>query len=100
MPEHTREDHIAMMEDPGRWPLTVVLPLVKRRDRDVPHKAGEWPGQGFLYQPKMQVPCPPEPVVYLGNVYEAAASKTPVTSLPQQSYDSMTAIVDDGWEVD
>lgn len=90
MSSHTSEEELDMMRDPNRWPHTTMLPLIKRTK-------GAWPETGFLYQPSMQVNCPsPEPVVYLGNMFEGArpADREKVT------YASFEAIIADGWEVD
>jgi hypothetical protein len=94
MSGHTREEHIAMMGDPNRWPHTTVLPLVNRKR---PREADGFPVQGFLYQPDMRVSVePPEPTVYVGNiVFDLGKS-----DLPTEQYGSLAEVVDDGWEVD
>jgi hypothetical protein len=97
MPEHTAEEHADMMAHPERWPLVTVLPLKRRSVRD---ESG-FPQPGFLYQPDVRsaITPAPDPVVYLGNVYNTRDLL--IGPHPKQlRYDSLEAIVADGWEVD
>lgn len=95
MPERSRDEHLDMMAHPDKWPLGFTLPLT------MPGTKGEngWPEQGFLRQPKIQTPCPPpEPVVYLGNMYMASGQR--ISDWPTTTYLSLEQIYDAGWRVD
>jgi len=70
----TREDHKAMMEDPGRWPMWPQLPLMKG-------KVCGWMLDG----------C--KNTVFLGNIY------APLMLEGELTYKSIDAILDDGWKV-
>jgi hypothetical protein len=96
MSGHTREEHIAMMGNPNKWPHTTILPLVNRKR---PRGADGFPVQGFLHQPDMRVSVgPPEPTVYLGNMLHAAEAVLKADAIEQ--YGSLEEVADDGWEVD
>lgn len=97
MTERTPAEHLDMMRSPERWPHVTILPLVNR-EAHWPREQGGWPAQGFLYQPSMQISCPPpEPVVYLGNIMTAADT---IKHDRKKSYGSLQAVLDDGWRVD
>jgi hypothetical protein len=82
---HTREEEIGMMSHPDRWPHTVVLPVKRRVEGQ------SRPEVGFLRQLSLKTPAPaPEPVVYRTFTKEESPWR----------YDSIEAIVDDGWVVD
>ena len=91
---HTREEEIGMMSHPDRWPHTVVLPLKRRVEGKT------WPQVGYLRQLSMRHPAPaPQPVVYLREIWRPAPADDKDVPLTAE-YDSIEAIVDDGWVVD
>lgn len=74
---------IDLMNDPDQW-TSELLPLVRGDEF------------GLLY-------CPlglsaPEPVIYLANLFDAAAGT--LAGAPQERYASLDAIISDGWQVD
>jgi hypothetical protein len=96
----TGNEDLEFMRHPGRWPASFSLPLVKRGDPS--RKPGEMPQAGFLAQPSIAIPTPePKPVVYLVNIWDEEALKgKKLSELPKAEYDSLMALVEDGWEVD
>ena len=79
-------DDLWMMAHPDKWPHSFKLPLTRKQE----------PGYGYLLQPSMEVPCPPpEPVVYIGNIFNRHDPDG-----DSIAYDSLDAIVEDGWHVD
>lgn len=85
---HTLDEEVEMASKPDRWPLGYVLPLKHRQDgaRKV----------GFLVQPSMAYPAPPpEPVVYVGNIYLAAQR----SEMPVERYPDLHALMTD-WLID
>lgn len=89
---HTRAEEIEFMSSPEKWPHTVVLPVKRERGR------GEFPETGYLRQTSMTTPAPaPEPVIYLGTIFDRVAKDKVVTT---KHYPSIEAMVDDGWVVD
>jgi hypothetical protein len=90
MSGHTRDEELDMMSHPDKWPHLFVLPLKR------PDPGGGWPELGFLKRPAMVTLAPaPEPVVHLGAVWSPRKGDRPVAA-----YDSLEAVLDDGWVVD
>ncbi len=83
--EHSKEEELAMMAQPDRWPAWPRLPL-KRRDRK--------PNLGYLLETSEVLA-----VVYLRNVFDDRAVD-PGSEVPTMEYGSLEAMVDDGWVVD
>lgn len=83
---YSREQEIAMMSSPDRWPHSFWLPL---------KVLGEF-RYGILVQNSMQVPCPPpRPEVRVGVI-----GRDKVQDMPVEQYESIGAIYDAGWRVD
>jgi hypothetical protein len=59
-------------------------------------EAGKMPQSGFVIQQSVRIPVPaPDPVVYTGNIWDEKLSLG-----ERQEYESLEAIVADGWVVD
>ena len=93
----TPETALAMMQDPTRWPLRVVLPLVHATRRD----PWDCPAQAFLaYGHGAQL--------YLGNVGDfrpgdsstRARFELALERFKSVSYLTLEAVLGDGWRVD
>jgi hypothetical protein len=94
----TSEDELDFMSKPEKWPHVWVLPLLRRKEEK---KGLELLGMehGFLVQMNSDPdPGPPEPIVYLDMIYDLKPGWREVT--PTAKYESLQAIVDDGWYVD
>ena len=84
---HTREQHLAMMANPGRWPCWPFLPLVRVRGGGWPPDQGLlWAGSGLT--------------VHLCNLLMIPKSVEEFRALPSLTYGSLEEILNDGWEVD
>lgn len=85
---------LEIIGNPEIWPNIIVLPVKNYKYR----KPGGFPECGYLYQPSMDTstPPPPEPVVYLGNIFGAINPETD----EKKVYASLESLIDDGWEVD
>lgn len=81
-----REDELAMMNDPERWPAYPRLPLKKRGAQDAT--------LGFLVAHGAHGV---EPVVYLANLF---AQVPDWNAVPQEKFESFDALLDAGWVVD
>lgn len=91
----TSDDELAFMSRPETWPLVWVLPLNRHKEG-----AGALNKEyGFLVQTNTDPnPGPPEPVIYLDMFFDLKPGWKEVT--PTAKYESLQAIVDDGWYVD
>jgi hypothetical protein len=74
---------LEFMKAYDKWPRWPMLPLKKRDDSKI---CGFLLGTGY-------------PVVYLKNIYGLKQGDT-IENLPKQEYDSLQAILDDGWVID
>ena len=83
---YTKEDHIAMIKDPERWPLFPFLPMKHRTEKE-----GQWPVHGFIvkFYPKR---------VYRRSIHEMAEGAS-LDGMPRDEYESIAALAED-WEVD
>lgn len=79
---------LQMISEPERWPNVVILPVKK------PTEPGKMMQTGLLIQPS-PLALPPEPVVYLGNMWDPEFKIEGVIE-----YESLEALVADGWVVD
>jgi len=84
--EYQKAD-LAILKDPNDWP-NVVLPLVKRGDPSGPECAFMVRGHGSK--------------LYLHNMFalETGMLSPQLAGLPTKEFDSLEAIIEDGWEVD
>ena len=87
----TRETHYKRMMNPDAWPAWPLCPLKKQ----VP-KTEDRMGYivGVLYDTSL---VDGEPVVYLTNMFTFNAAQR---DHEQLTYDSFSALLDDGWYVD
>ncbi len=81
---------LQFISEPARWPNVVILPVKK-------HIAtGKMPQMGLVMQPSRELPrLAPHPVVYLGNMWDPELKISDVIE-----YESLEALVADGWVVD
>lgn len=100
MPEATEwmkskdpETEKALMQDPDDWPCWPMLP-VKRYST----KEGSWPETGLMIA-KSNVAGGVEPTVYMLNLFGEHTIKEFI-ECKKHKYESLDALVDDGWIVD
>lgn len=84
---YTKNDELRMMSNPMLWP-NLALPLVNRKNR----KSHEGPICGMLNGSG--------PTIYLINMWDSSHAGKRWDELPQKTYESFEAMVEDGWEVD
>jgi hypothetical protein len=86
---HTREQHLAMISDPSRWPCWPFLPLKR------PKAGGTWPpDMGLLWAGSGGL------TVHACNLLVVPPTAAEFRSLPSQTYASAEEMLDDGWLVD
>ena len=76
------------MENPGTWPLKVVLPLIRGTKQAKTYQ------EGFLYYLEER------PMVFLGNMFAIADGTAKLEGLETIWYDSFEAISVAGWRID
>jgi hypothetical protein len=90
MAGYTRDEHIEMMQNPDRWPVFPVLPLVREgRKFNDPEKLG------FLFCGALRG-ANTDPTVLVGVLGMTKHGE----KLPRKKYESFEALYDDGWRVD
>jgi hypothetical protein len=95
--EHTRADHVKMLQDPFRWSYWPVIPLKRPKVRD---EIG-FPQIGIYMDPTVSKQGHK---VFEMNLLEIDNKKTWSENFAQAKqkfeYASLDELLDDGWEVD
>jgi hypothetical protein len=83
--------HLAMMQNPRRWPNWPVLPLINKASRTSSNPFGD---EGLLIESGEGKVLP---IVYRTNLYLV---KDTLATCPRQEFPTLEAILAAGWEVD
>jgi hypothetical protein len=81
---HAPTPSAVALSDPSTWPLRPLLPLSRNVDAD-------WPELGFLVAGG--------PVVYRGSIYDIPPGLD-LSGFRSTEYETMEAVLADGWRVD
>lgn len=97
-------DDLAFFQDPDRWPNQPLCPVKNPRilQDGSPRTNGGMPACGLLYEnttPVISGLPRVQPIVYLVGLFDDRQGK-PIKSFPAKQYDSLEAMVADGWIVD
>jgi hypothetical protein len=82
----TRADDERMMSTPADWPLRPLLPVKRRR------APGQWPEPGIIHEA--------EPTVVRLDYPLRPLTLALLRTLAARRYDSLSALLADGWVVD
>lgn len=89
-----QEKELQMMKEAFSWPLWPLLPVKKRKPD------GSWPTLGTMYSPHPGDAV--KPIIFKETVDEIVMQSKSRSFIPTvlQEYESIEAIVEDGWIVD